>query len=401
MKLLFIQGGTRLKKDINGNYYTDGNLNNKVWERYKKYCDELIVVLRKDEKEYTTIEAVQKFNKLDLKSIKLYELYDLMKPKRRFFSFKYRKNVKKEIEKAVCECDKAIIRSAHNYYTLTAIKMCKKHNKPYLIEVAGYAFDGYWNHGDLYGKIVAVPYEILAKKAMRESNCCVYVTNYSLQERYKCYGNTLGCSDVELKELDEEKLCNKLNKFENNRKENQKLVLGTIGWIDLKVKGQQDVIKTLYKLKTKGIDKFEYHLVGLGNKEYLERLIKRYKLEDNVKLLGAMPHEEIFNWLNNVDIYIQPSYQEGLCRAVIEAMSCACPIIVSNAGGNPELANRKYVFKKGKIKELEKILNHISIDDLKEEAKRSFEVSKQYQKEILDKKRDEFYINFIEKKVKK
>ena len=50
MKLLFIQGGTRLKEDEEGNFYTDGNLNNKVWNRYKNYCDELDILLRVDEK---------------------------------------------------------------------------------------------------------------------------------------------------------------------------------------------------------------------------------------------------------------------------------------------------------------------------------------------------------------
>ena len=191
MKLLFIQGGTRLKEDTDGNLYTDGNLNNKVWERYKSYCDELLILLRKEEKKYSNSEANEKFNKLNIDDkVKVKPLIDLMKPKKRFFSFKYRKLVKKEIERNIKECDKAIIRSAHNFYTLTAIKLCKKYNKPYLIEVAGYAFDGYWGHGDLYGKIVAYPYELLAKKAMREAKYCVYVTNYSLQKSIP-YKNTI------------------------------------------------------------------------------------------------------------------------------------------------------------------------------------------------------------------
>lgn len=32
MKLLFVQGGTRIKKDTEGNFYTDGNFNLKVWK---------------------------------------------------------------------------------------------------------------------------------------------------------------------------------------------------------------------------------------------------------------------------------------------------------------------------------------------------------------------------------
>lgn len=393
MKLLFIQGGTRLKKDVEGNYYTDGNLNDSVWERYKNYSDELMILLRSEEKVYSKEEAQKKFNGISKDKVKIIEMPDLMRPKKRFFSISWRNKTKKIIEQTVMECDKAIIRSAHNFYTLNAIKYCKKHNKPYLIEVAGYAFDGYWGHGDLYGKIVAVPYELLAKKSMREANYSVYVTNYSLQKNYPCYGKTLGCSDVELNPLNEKDLEQRINKIKKDC--DKKIILGTIGWVNLKLKGQHDVINVLHKLKQKGINSFEYHLVGLGDHSYLDKLIKKFGLEENVKILGPKPHNEIFDWLKGIDVYIQPSYQEGLCRAVVEAMSMACPIIVSNAGGNPELANEKYVFKKGNRKQLYNILKNITQEDLEKEANRSFELAKEYEKELLDKKRNEFYNEFI------
>lgn len=395
MKLLFIQGGTRLKKDKEDNYYTDGNLNNKVWDRYKQYCDELLITLRKENNIYDKEDALKRFNSLDINKAKIYELEDLMRPKWKFFSIKHRKVVKRQIEKAIIECDKAIIRSAHNYYTLTAIKLCKKHNKPYLIEVAGYAFDGYWGHGDIYGKIVAVPYELLAKKTMKEAKYCVYVTNYSLQKNYPCNGETLGCSDVELNQIEEKNLKYKLEILKEKQKNKEKIVLGTIGWVNLKLKGQHDVIKVINKLRKEGIDRFEYQLVGLGDHKYLDSLIKKYGLEDCVKILGPKPHNEIFEWLKDIDVYIQPSYQEGLCRAIVEAMSMSCAIIVSDAGGNPELANKKYVFPKGNRKKLYDILKKIEFNDIVEESKRSFEESKKYSKELLDKKRNDFYIKFI------
>lgn len=395
MKLLFIQGGTRLKKDEYENYYTDGNLNNKVWNRYKELCDELLIVLRSEKNIYKKELAQKKFNSLDTDKTQIYELDDLMRPKWKFFSIKHRKCVKKQIEQAIRECDKAIIRSAHNFYTLNAIKYCKKHKKPYLIEVAGYAFDGYWGHGDLYGKIVAIPYEVLAKKSMRNAQYCVYVTNYSLQKNYPCPNNALGCSDVEINNIDENDLLNKLEKFKS-MKSNDKIVLGTIGWVNMKLKGQHDVIKVLGKLKAKGINNFKYQLVGLGDHKYLDTLIEKLNLKENVKILGPKPHNEVFDWLEEIDVYIQPSYQEGLCRAVVEAMSKACPIIVSNAGGNPELANKKFVFKKGNHKQLEKILLSLNSNVLIEESQRSFNESKKYQKDRLDKIRKDFYNKFLE-----
>ena len=55
----------------------------------------------------------------------------------------------------------------------------------------------------------------------------------------------------------------------------------------------------------------------------------------------------------------------------------------------------KYVFKKGNQKQLKKILENITIDELKTESVRSFNLAKEYQKEILDAKRDKFYREFI------
>ena len=47
MKLLFINGGSRVRISNNGKYYTDSNFNQSIWDRYISYCDELTVVLRK------------------------------------------------------------------------------------------------------------------------------------------------------------------------------------------------------------------------------------------------------------------------------------------------------------------------------------------------------------------
>lgn len=391
MKLLFVQGGTRLKEDLEGNFYTDGNLNDKVWNRYKKYCDELLILLRAEEKKYTKEYAMQKFNSIKMQKVKVFKTIDLMTPKYRFIDFFSRKKVKKEIEKAVIECDKAIIRSAHNFYTLTAVKMCQRYNKPYMIEVAGYAFDGYWNHGDLFGKIVAYPYELMAKKAMLNANYCLYVTDYTLQKRYPCKGKTLGCSDVELYGSNKKDLNNRLESINSDKK----MIIGTIGGVNVKLKGQKDVIKALGKLKKNGYNNFEYQLVGLGSHDYLNKFIEKYNLQDEVKFLGGMPHEKIFEWLKSIDVYIQPSHTEGLCRAIIEAMSVSCPVIVSNAGGNPELASSKYIFRKGNVKEIINILKNLNTKDLKIEAKRSYASSQKYNKEILDKIREEFYNDFI------
>ena len=95
-----------------------------------------------------------------------------------------------------------------------------------------------------------------------------------------------------------------------------------------------------------------------------------------------MPHEKIFDYLDNIDIYIQPSKQEGLPRAFIEAMSRGCPSLGSKVGGIPELLNSDCVFHKGSVHEICELLKTLDTKRMLKEAKTNFEKSKEYINEI-------------------
>lgn len=55
----------------------------------------------------------------------------------------------------------------------------------------------------------------------------------------------------------------------------------------------------------------------------------------NVSLIGELNVEVVPSFLSTVDIYFQPSYREGLCITVIEAMAAGKPIVASDAGEIP------------------------------------------------------------------
>ncbi|WP_255194489.1 glycosyltransferase family 4 protein [Natronobeatus ordinarius] len=52
---------------------------------------------------------------------------------------------------------------------------------------------------------------------------------------------------------------------------------------------------------------------------------------ENVELLGYV--QDLPQFLNSIDIYIQPSWYEGLCITVVEAMAAALPVVGSSVGG--------------------------------------------------------------------
>lgn len=133
----------------------------------------------------------------------------------------------------------------------------------------------------------------------------------------------------------------------------------------------------------------------------LKKLIKKYGLDKEVKIIGALPHDEVFKWLENIDIYIQPSYMEGLCRAIVEAMSKACPVICTDAGGNFELIEEKNIYKQRDIFGLINILENINNEELKKNAVFNYNKSKKYTANLLNEKRNIFYSKFMKENIEK
>ena len=223
--------------------------------------------------------------------------------------------------------------------------------------MVGCTFDAYWNMG-IIGKVIAPISYLVTRHYNKHSLATIYVTNKYLQDRYPTKGLTYSMSDVIICEHSNEILNKRINKI-NSRIENGKIRIGTIGSLDVKYKGQQYIIRAISYLRKKGYN-IEYQLVGSGDSKMLNKIAERFNIEESIKYLGPKPHSEIFKWLDEIDIYIQPSNVEGLCRALIEAMSRACPCIASSVGGNKELLDPKDLFKKKKYKQAAAIIEKMT-----------------------------------------
>jgi glycosyltransferase involved in cell wall biosynthesis len=67
----------------------------------------------------------------------------------------------------------------------------------------------------------------------------------------------------------------------------------------------------------------------------LEALTARLGLQDKVVMLGY--REDVADLLAAADVFVMPSYSEGLPGALIEAMFTGCPVVASAVGGIPEV----------------------------------------------------------------
>jgi hypothetical protein len=66
--------------------------------------------------------------------------------------------------------------------------------------------------------------------------------------------------------------------------------------------------------------------------------VKKYKLGDNVCILGYVSREALVALYNLAEVFIFPSFYEGFGLPVLEAFACGTPVIASNVSSIPEVA---------------------------------------------------------------
>lgn len=115
-------------------------------------------------------------------------------------------------------------------------------------------------------------------------------------------------------------------------------ILVTAGVIEHK--GQYELVQAMDKFLSV-IPNARCYIVGpIRSQAYYEK-IQRYISEkgyaQNVILTGEASEAELEDYYAKCDLYVQPSYQEGFCIAIMEAMIRGKPVIGTAVGAIPEL----------------------------------------------------------------
>ncbi|TYA56657.1 glycosyltransferase family 4 protein [Formosa maritima] len=127
-----------------------------------------------------------------------------------------------------------------------------------------------------------------------------------------------------------------LDQFKFKRKNNQPLKILSVGRFHWK-KGYKYAIDACNLLKKQEFD-FNYTIVS-SNTMSEEILFQTHQLELNKKItfLKGMTQLELFQFMNDFDVLILPSLEEGIANVVLEAMALGLPVISTDCGGMAEV----------------------------------------------------------------
>lgn len=161
-------------------------------------------------------------------------------------------------------------------------------------------------------------------------------------------------------------------------------------------KNHQVIIKALGLIQNPNM---QYIICGQGELlEELTQLAKEHQVSDQVKFLGF--RDDIQNVFLAADLFVFPSFREGLSVALMEAMASGLPIIASNIRGNNDLIQHPkggFLFNPRDVGELKQYLltayEHPEI--LKAQVRHNAERIKEFSLNVVSKEMERIYKGFL------
>ncbi|MGE6229107.1 glycosyltransferase [Paenibacillus chitinolyticus] len=387
MKLSFAYDVT-IEHDIEQDEYYHNYFDYTVWNRYLRIFESINVISRI---KHVSKEERKNSKKSSGSFVSFQEIPSLSNPIKKFTK---RKEAYHLIRKSLERSDALIVRLPSEIGSL-AVEVAEEMRIPWAAEVVGHAWDALWNYGNLQGKIYAPVMTLKTKFLVKKSPYVLYVTKEFLQKHYPTNGRSINCSNVEIPVFSEELILDKINEIKD--KPADVIKIGLIGSMASKYKGIDVALRALGRIKL--AFSFEFRVLGEGSSEEWRRLSVKLGIQDKVSFYQPVPSgEAVFSWLDELDLYIQPSFQEGLPRALIEAMSRGLPAIGSNAGGIPELLSPECIFRAGDDENLAKLMLRMQSNQQWREAegRKNISVALQYTNQLLNIRRTAFWEEFKE-----
>ena len=113
-------------------------------------------------------------------------------------------------------------------------------------------------------------------------------------------------------------------------------------------KGLKTVYQALRRLKDQGVA-FRHTLIGDGEqKPEIEALRRRLGLEDETRLLGTRPHEDVCRCFRTADLFVlgceeaSNGDRDGIPNVILESMAMGVPVVATRFSAIPEVIDSEH-----------------------------------------------------------
>lgn len=387
MKLLLTTNG-RLVKNDRGEYFTSVVYGYTFFERYLEVFDEIKLVAHCEK----LSEIPDGYLRVDGERLSVIEVpfpHGKVEYVKKFLSIK--KTLKEKIKNA--DFDVAVLRIP-DQLSFQVFNVIKNMGKPIGAEIVSSSWDIMAPDvsSNPLRPFIRLIWDFNEKRICRKADGTAYVTKSFLQHRYTP-NTSEGHFTTNYSSANVKKAVSEAKTYSDG----VKTLLHVSADIGGLIKGHLELVEAMGKLKNDGI---ETKAVIVGNGELapqVKKAISDYSLEDAVTLTGRLNKEQLSEVYKNADVFVFPSYREGLPRVVIEAMTYALPVIATDIPGIRELINPDCLAPVKDSQTLYEKLKVLLCDNslLEARSKENLENSADYTSDVLQQRRNEFFGKLI------
>ncbi|WP_339726310.1 glycosyltransferase [uncultured Paraglaciecola sp.] len=236
----------------------------------------------------------------------------------------------------------------------------------------------------------------MLKKQCQGAVSLSYVTEFSLQQRYPPSPSSFDThySSIQLEEADFKARSEYLCKLP--------IKIVCIGNLTQPYKGCDFMLETLAQLKLRQIDCHVSWIGGGYLQEDMQMLAKELGVESNIEFVGNLASRQLIReQLDQADLFVLTSRQEGLPRVLIEAMARSLVCIATNVGGVKELISESLIVERDNQSQLVEVIERarvLSEQQLLDIGAVNYSKAQEYKESALAKRRIAMYQHLVEAK---
>jgi len=366
-----------------GSVYTDGPHRYKFWRRYLEVFDEVVILAR-----CRPVEAVEpKWVRADGDGVRLLAFPDHAGP---WEFFKVRGQLRRVAREGLAQAGACLLRTGGD--PLNQVTACEalQSGHPYGVEVVADPWDSL-SPGAYRSWVRPLARRACARNLRFQCShaaAATYVTREALQRRYppspRAYSTYY--SDVD---MPPELIVPQPRRFEQP---GSRIVF--LGELQQLYKAPDVLVRAVGLCARNGVDVRVRFLGGGQQIPFLQGIAREVGAADRVEFLGQVAEREtVIRELDEADLFVLPSRQEGLPRAMVEAMGRALPCVASTRGGMPELLPAEDLVPPDDTEALAAKLTEVLTDPqrLSRMSARNLERTDEYRADLLAARRLDFY----------